>query len=608
MATDNQLNALLQSLANPQSDPMEALFAQALPNPVPQGQAQLQGTGNVTPEERVFIDQGYQQIQDTIQNLLATSPTFRKQANMPNEDDLSENAPMTGQANTLGGVARVNRHTATHGVTASRDAKTSQVTLTNIGSDGRPTPQSQRQVYGFNPLDATTSSSVNDLLGQLKKTSNADEARGIAATLRTSLATESARLEAAADTFAENKLGIPRMKQMLQAAEVLDSQRPGYMPGIGDSENTQAIRKQLYAAQTAARGEAQNWLKSNLSAAQLRAAAENASAEITRIEKLSAVEANRAATSAQRREDRAFLAEQKAAEQYDSLAPSQKLIMARMNPELAAKPNNHQEMVNYFERQLKTDPDFKTVIVADPADLPMLAISGNKLARQLVVQEESSLTGRPADEIDREIKEAQTFGKKPEAVDAWIENAISAVKTNKVQARKDKRAEYELFSMDKTAAGKAKFAEIQADIAMEGYRRARTNRFLSNVPSWGLGDPDLDAAIKVSVGTTGKADIAGVTAAFVGNKTGPEALAAYALMKEKINRAAAKQSQSVFGGVNSLAAIAMVDQQALATQGAGLADWWAKKWTDPQFQTVMNATGVVSPFARIIQNQINNQR
>ena len=550
----------------------------------------------VNAADRAFINASYESSNNAIAAMLASNPELLQiPGTKLDPDNQYRDIPRTGVADTRGGVARVNQYTGEHGVTASKDPKTGQVTLTNIGSDGKPTPQSQVQRYGFNPLSGTGSTAVTTLLTQLREAKDPDTARGIASTLRTSLATESANLEAAADKFAENKLGIPQMRRQLQQAEALDSQRPGYMPGIGDSANTAAVRKQLYTAEAQARAVSTDYLKSNLSAAQLRSAAENASAELNRIEKLSA----KADTRQLRREDRQYEREEKAAEAYDSLAPSQKLIAARLNPELAQKPDNHGEMVAYVQRQAKMDPNFIPVMNAEPADLPALAVQGNPLARKLVVQDESAATGKPADEVDRNIQAIGKLADKPTAINDYV-----AIRANQVPAadrvafRKNEIARITALKMGTTKADKAQWAEEKTQMSMEIYKAQRTQQFIMDVNSWGMADPELEAAVKISSANTGTSSIDNVLAAYVGTKTGPEALTAYASFKQKLKVASDKQALSKFGGINSLAALSMVDEQAIRNNGSSLASWWKERWSDPAFHQTVDMISNVIPFQR----------
>lgn len=565
------LNSMGQTGAYSENVPMSPSTSAGLNSPLPDTSGIVpQGTTPVTAEERAWIDASYAQSDQLINDLIAKDPALRAQLGIKTDDDYRD-IPSTGQADTRGGVARVNQYTKDHGVTASRDSS-GRVTLTNIDpATGKPTPQSTRQFYGFNPMDATSSTSVTALLGQLRAAPDYNTAQGIAASLRTSLAEEEAKLTSQAMTFGEQQVGIPQLRQRLAEAEALDQRTPGWMPGIGDSKNTAALRSALYQAQGQARTMADDWLKRNMTAAQLRAAGSNAEAELKRLAKLQDTKDQAIIRATEARENKRLVAEMQAEAEYDSLSPEQKMLIAKLNPELASKPDNRQELVKYFDRQVKTDPEFKQLVQTPPERVPYLALAGNSKARALVIAEEQKATGRDGASIDQELKRAAQSVTSKEAINAYIEERV-ALAPNKVEARKQLQAQIATAPMATGEEAKKAWREMQGDIAMSFYKKQRTNSFVSNVASWG--DPELEPAIKKALETSGKADLTTVMNAYIGDKVGPEAIAAAKLFQDRAKLAASKYSNSPFGGLNSLAINAMITDNVVRT--GVLTEWFQR--------------------------------
>lgn len=520
----------------------------------------VEGSKGLTAEERLLVDTAYAEGNAALSKLWSANPDIPGTKLDP--DNLYRDIPKTGKADTRGGMARVNQYTAEHGVTASRDPKTGQVTLTNIDKDGKPTPQSQRQVYGFNPMDSTTSGSVSSLMESLRGAKDFDTASGIAATLRTSLATAKAQKLQEATKFAENKLGIPALKAKLAAAEQLDARTPGYMPGIGDSKNTAAIRSQLNQTMGAVDGTAKSYLQSNISYAQLDAAASNAEVELNRLANKQRATDSRQATLDARREEDLY----KAQENYAALTDRQKAIMMRIEPSLN-KPGNEAQIVKYFAKQYQTDRDFKEVMSADPTELATVAIRGNKLARTLLAQEEAALTGRSVEDVENDIVSMTRLPNEAEAVKQWARNKSQGVVGDRQKEEKNLIGQYNALKLSTNKDQRAEYEDLKTQVAMADFKARRTSMFVNDVNSWNLADPEIRAAVEKAAGTTGQASIENVLTAYIGEKTGPEALVAAQLFKQQAVEAAKRSSKSIIAPVDWNAVSAMIDRTTAETQG-----------------------------------------
>ena len=473
--------------------------------------------------------------------------------------------PMTGKADTTGGAARVNAFTSMHGVTATTDAK-GRVTLTNLGSDGAPTEQSQKKVYGFNPMDKTTSSSVNELAEQLRKAPDSDAAAGIASTLRTALAEESSRLNAEALRTAEVELGVPRMLNELKAAEQMDQSRPGYVPGLGDSPNTVRVRNQLQELQSKVPGHAEQWLSRNLSFAQLKAAEKNAAADMARVVEKGAAQENALAKIKATAEAKKELKAEGDALKYEGLSAQQRALAVRLNPSLAgtdgADPKQNQaNMVAYIDRQAKTDKDFLAIMNADPVEYKALAFGGNKHAAQLLAVEEAQRTGQDPNEVADMIKRTSTAPVSPQMAEAWIISKSNSALGDKDKERNRMKAEWNDALGAKTPEQKAQLASMQAEIRMSAYKKEQTQKFLGNTISWAPKGSALAEAAQASMQTTGKSDLASALRTLTAGKDTATAIAALQEAKTLIQSQASSRQKSLLGGVDAIAAMQMVDAE-----------------------------------------------
>ena len=519
-------------------------------------------------------------------NASAPNPTSGISSGRPMDAFFRE---MTGVANTEGGIERVNQYTVDHGVTASKDPKTGRITLTNIDPTTRkPTPQSQVQLYGFSPLGASSSASVNALSQSLRQTQDPDAARGIISSLNESLAIESARIEAESNKFAENKLGVPKMEQTLAAAEALDRSAPGYQQGMGDSKNTAAIRQQLYVARQQANGVAKDWLQSNLGYAQLKAAAANATAEGQRITRLADAKMLRKERSL---DAVAALSEKNEAAKiaaYDGLSDLQRSYILQLNPALRSVPDNRAEMVRFADTQWKNDPAFKELMSSPPERVPALAIMGNQHAANVLAAEEMEKANVPPEQTKKALDEIKALSKGGTSIRSYVDMQVERLPSgvNRPKERERLLKEYTDMTNSKDKSVQVSLRDYQTAAAVASYQAKRTSKFVSDVTTWGANDPDLMAAANVAKTKSGKTDIASTVAAYVGDKTGPEALARYEAFRQKILAASGNGSKSVFGGIDTSAAIAAVNAHA-AQQGT-MAKWFRDQWNAFQESEAIN--------------------
>lgn len=524
----------------------------AAPPVAPTAAPQQSAPAPVSAEERTLMDASYADSNAQIKKLTEAQATKQRQQD-------AVNMPATGKANTTGGVDRVNAFTDMHGVTATTDPVTGRVTLTNIGADGAPTAQSQKQVYGFNPMNATTSSNVNSLATQLQQAKSVDEAQGISSSLRTALAEEKARLKDEAIKQAEASLGVPRIKGALASAEAMDQRKPGYVPGVGDSPATLKLRQQLEQTQEKVNATADQWLVRNISYARLTAAERNAEEDIKRIVVKGAEFDRKRQIEEDRKATKAALDEEKAVVAYDGLSPSQKQVLIRLNPALG-EAGKEKEAISYVTRQAKSDKDFVQIMEADPTEYKDLAFSGNKHAAALLATDEAARTGQSAAEVEDQIKRLSTMPVSPQmAQDYFLQRSQSAIGDKEAQRKKDAARWNDLLDAKSPESVKEK-RMLEAEIRRHAYKKAQTAAFMGNTLSWAADDSPMRVAAQKALQVTGKADLDTTLRILVEGQDAPTTLALLRKAKDEIAKSAGKRQQSLLGGVDTIQALAAVDR------------------------------------------------
>lgn len=403
--------------------------------------------------------------------------------------------------NVTGGADRVNARTSETGVRAIKD-KDGRVTLTNIGEDGQPMAQSlvapgaaPAQTFG-KPI----SGNIQNLLQQVREAKDSATAQGLADSLRTSIAEERMRIERESREFAEAEVKLPQLRRALTAQQSLDNWRPG----MGMSPASLRIQQQITAAEQLAAGRAKEWLGRNLPYQQL-GTTEIAAEEAIKlsVQKQSDMERaiNLKEVAAQQKEE---AKQEQARIEFEGLSPSQRLLITRLNPSLAVA-GKEAETVAFAKQQLKTNKDFGALLQAeDEAEQVQLALSGNKLAVQLLAQQEASVTGQDAATIEKELNDFQTLAVDQKALDDYARAA--GVRT--AEDRKNFMAQFN--SLTGPGASKEQQKEgalLKARIKQSILQQRRTQSLTGNVLTWAPEGSALQQAAKKSMEINGQGDL-----------------------------------------------------------------------------------------------------
>lgn len=497
-------------------------------------------------------------------------------------------------ADTKKGVERVNENTADTGVVGYRDSK-GQAVFTNVARN--PLTNKEEKIgapAAKAPIAPTTPTEqeptkkpdtplpVFNLLAQLRSSASLEEARGVYDTLQQGIVAERSRLEAAAFTFAEQKLGIPNMTAELDKARQADRADPKYLPGMGDSPITQKIQAELNALRGLADNEAKTFLTQNISYRAILTAEKTSGEEFKRHEQKkdredqldltkraarATAEINREANQVNRREDLQWREETELLQKYEGLNTAQ---LARLNILHSGDFANFSDIADDKQRKVKTmqlvlnkakDKQFQEVMNAE-SDQQLLgyALQGNGQARKVAIANEAARRGVPERLVESEISELQRQLSDPQMAIKVLQKRMKPEEARATQGN----MQASMLSMDPNK--KLAATQERLTLLMEWSAAKRTEQFVGDVRSWNLTDPAFVTAVNKAVDVAGKADIVNVMTAYVDSATGAERLSRLAEFRNQLKNAAAKYQGSIFGEPDSRLAERLVVEE-IANKG-----------------------------------------
>ncbi|WCD44277.1 hypothetical protein Tiera_021 [Polaromonas phage Tiera] len=473
----------------------------------------------------------------------AMAPAGSTPAAPAKKGPLPDPRDMSKVGDTKGGAARVNSRTAETGVSATTDNK-GQVSLTNLGPATGSAEAVSGQTYKVNGnigiLQATE---------QLRKAPDMQTAEGILASIRSTAATEQARIGQEALSFASKKVGVPGLEAQLRQAEMADQADPKWYPGIGDSRITQEIRSQLNVARGQAITESEVYLKTNLSSGALKASLLNAEAAYNTVKgtagRKEALQDNLDMRSAMKREEK----EANSQDVLDATSPADIGFLKVLNPSLK---NDSPIALAKAVMQLNSPAGasrmaaIKAASQPDGTDLLGLAMENNADAKTLLLAVEQSknplmdpaVISQKLDKV-RQLASSKDF-------DSMVAKQLHP---NDKKAQK----EYVAAQAGKNLAGastkeeKALAYKQKIGTAIQMVRQDATNEFVTNLSKWATTDPTWNDAVIKTQQAQGKTDFQSVMAEYVGSSTGVEALQKLQAVSAIASEATARQANSVFG-------------------------------------------------------------
>ena len=465
--------------------------------------------------------------EDEVLAMLSPAPTAAVNLAVDQQRPLSER--------TKGGAERVNANSASTGVTATKDAN-GRVTLSNTAAASpSPTPKPEIKI-------SEVPNTVANLLNQLKTATDIDTARGVYSTFQSAAVAEITKLEQQALTFANNKLGIPQLEINVRAAEASNKASIGYYPGIGDAPNTVEAKRQLAQARTFADNEMKSFLTTNLSYNMLKNVTAQATAEFNRVQKIADRKANLADNKTSRTDERQANKEEDDARKAEGMSPVQLARVQALTPGITNIDDGVDPKVKAYKVYLNNkNPKFRAAVDAQGAELPILAVQDNEFAADLVIAEESAKTGFPTEQVKAQLTLLRNMANSNELIDKAI------ARENKADPKK---AREEQAKMKLSMSDPNKKVEVTAQrvrLAMQELQAKRTEVFLGDLSSWNSADPELLLAIDTSKKTTSNAMFDNVMTAYIGDKTGPEAIARASQFRSLMNTAANRYKDSMFG-------------------------------------------------------------
>lgn len=502
------------------------------------------------------------------------------------------------QGGTDAGIDRVNNGreaigggTQDTGVIAYKDSK-GQAVLTNVARDpitGREMPiPSNKQVPALlkPPVNPTGEAIIarpdisNDLLSTLSKlrtAKNLGEANALYDSFQQSAIQQRTKVEQEAFQFAEKKLGIPQLEANLMAARQADKADAMWYPGIGDSPITQKALVELNTARTMADNEAKNFLNQNGTYRSLLATEKSAETEYTRIrtfndrQELSDFQKNLSKDLG--REAKVEDAENKLLDMYEGLSAN---ALARINVLNAADLAGFQNITDDRQRKIKIanlvqqrakDKNWQAAVNAESTDqLLNLSLTGNAVARTLLLSEEAATMGITTAQVEQQLREAEA-----RLGDAKLPAAVIGAKKG-VDSRELKRQTEEMNAIlnSRDPNKKIEITNARLSLLREDLQNRKTQAFIHDVDSWGSIDPLLKDAVSRAKKTTGNGSIPNVLAAYLENATDQERIIKAKEFVKLMDNAAIKHKNSVFGMPDTSQAKQIVVNMAIEQS------WWRK--------------------------------
>lgn len=467
-------------------------------------------------------------------------------------------------------------------------------TFTNLGDDGKQLVRVSAGASGSNPLagpaQTTVDNSIGSILAQMRSTTDPDAMRGLQSVLNEAVAVQGAKLNQEAQSFAQNKLGIPALEKALQDNVALDHNASDYVPGAGDSHITAGIRQQLDAARGYADTEAKRYLSTNVSAAQLTAAEKNAQAETNRLTKLSDKK-DLIDTNLTLRADARDQAKQDALEQAaQGITDSQKDALKVLDPRLVGADDAAYAATLLANAKNK---HFLEAVQAPDAELPMLAISGNAQANAVLAAKEQAATGRDPAVTQARLAAIRSIMNSPTDIKKGFEMVYPGNSKEDKQLRDAKLTEFNAKAIGTKEAKDAQFTE-KFNIAKQIEQQRVATTFRADVGTWQNPDQRVQWALKKAKDTTGNASMQNVMDAYLDGATGPTATALVTSFITQMKSSAQKDSKSLFG---------MIDYNNVANE---LQRYQIKKVKDQLISSI--SPPIIGPAISAYKNYLSENR
>lgn len=349
------------------------------------------------------------------------------------------------------------------------------------------------------------------------------------------------------------KFGLSQAEALLAQNEAQDRADPQWSLYQTDSPMTKQQRAIVDGIRSRATAEANTYLKMNpkinAMSTRIESMAKLLEYDLKQADRVTAQEDRQTETRALKAEQEAYRRERNLLE----LSPNMKARIIAIDPSLSTMPEGptrDKAMADFYETA-KSNPDIKAIILAPTeALLQEAVVSGNDQAERVVAMEELSRNpGKSMVQVREEISKIRSLVQD----DALLAQAL----LQRVGGKQDDPtyAGFVSLASAKRAGATTKaqndaYTEQKYSLARSLMQEAEVSKFISDVSSWGIVNPALQAAIESAKATTGKANFDEVAAAYVGNTIGPERAAKSEELRQAMYQAASAKSNSLIAVVN----------------------------------------------------------
>lgn len=328
------------------------------------------------------------------------------------------------------------------------------------------------QTHGPNATQAP--SALASQLGSIMSLPNAEAQLLAFGQLQVSVGQEMARAHADAVAQAEQKMGVPQLRNLLAQNEQVDRNNPAWAMRQVDSPETARVRAQLDNAVIKANSLAETFVRGNPSVAGLQAQLKTAETFLMR-----------SLNKEQQMDQKTALEAMRMAEKTEALRAQYRPVQLRrarmLDSELVGKSDD--EVVQLVARGKKAfTPEQDAILRASEGDLLQMALARNTEAAAVLLKEASATTNVPEEVLGRRLKEL-SYNMDPAVALKSLTDRFPDKKSQEYKANVEPLLAY--------ARGEVKDKEAQSfararifNNALNGLHMRNTQEWVNNVNSW----------------------------------------------------------------------------------------------------------------------------
>lgn len=427
-----------------------------------------------------------------------------------------------------------------------------------------------------------------------------DDSISAYANLQTSMASQTQRVMQNLTSQAEQKLGVERLRNLLEQREVADRNRPDWWKTQTFSKETEIVREQYTQAVAQAEALASKWAGSNPELISMQNQA-----------KLFEWQLRRKEATAQGVEAKEFDRQQRAEAKKDALRQQFKpeqienfRIAYADSPEMADMSD--EGIISILASGKKTlSKEEEAIFRMSHEEIQSLAIPGsNKLAERIFVQREAQRTGNTPVDVQIQMKQLRNLATPERIIRSmgWLDSSPEAKRLRNLEQMVNSG----LAKPEEKAA-----LQEQLFVAASGImRQQNTARKLGDISSWVLPDGVLkDTADSLRASGQSKVSLRDTVQALVAKADKTQLADLSAQIKSAVQANLSMHKDDPLFGMDPLAAYSEVDRifaQGIRSNALAIAGYATPHAQAPVPQGTF-ATGMSDSLSRALREQMQSR-